>query len=224
MMGDFFTRLAERSLGLATQVRPDYPAALAPLVEGAGLGESFSESAAPGPAPRAPSELAPSSAITAAAAVTPLGEVKTMGAPTPPVDAQDQAGESRFTGDATVVTSPSVAERQLSDARRVSPLSRQDAAVTAAPVDAKSPLTVAPAQRQKAATGAVEVQLPSSSPSPQWRPAVTQPPPTVLVTIGRVEVRAVTPPPIVQQRPAERRVSARLSLEDYLRQRNEGRR
>lgn len=48
---------------------------------------------------------------------------------------------------------------------------------------------------------------------------------TVHVSIGRIEVRAMTPPasaPREHQR--ERRPAARLSLEEYLRQRNERRR
>lgn len=52
---------------------------------------------------------------------------------------------------------------------------------------------------------------PSSSGSPE---------PVIRVNIGRVEVRAVTPPPALQQA-AE---PARLSLNDYLRSRSEGRR
>jgi hypothetical protein len=46
--------------------------------------------------------------------------------------------------------------------------------------------------------------------------------PTVNVTIGRIEVRAVTPaaPPPKRTAPP----AARLALEDYLKQRDEGRR
>lgn len=45
--------------------------------------------------------------------------------------------------------------------------------------------------------------------------------PTIQVTIGRIEVRATPPPaPVPKPRPA----SPTMSLDDYLRQRNEGRR
>jgi hypothetical protein len=51
------------------------------------------------------------------------------------------------------------------------------------------------------------------------------PSPTVQVTIGRVEVRAAPPPPAPLKRPPSRsQPEATLSLDDYLRQRSEGRR
>lgn len=43
-------------------------------------------------------------------------------------------------------------------------------------------------------------------------------PPTVRITIGRVEVRAVPPEPVNTQPPAEARSESALSLEDYLKQ------
>ncbi|GAB4206756.1 MAG: hypothetical protein Fur006_64100 [Coleofasciculaceae cyanobacterium] len=46
----------------------------------------------------------------------------------------------------------------------------------------------------------------------------TEPPPTIQVTIGRVEVRASNPPP--SPRPKSSRRSSTLSLNDYLQQRN----
>jgi hypothetical protein len=58
-----------------------------------------------------------------------------------------------------------------------------------------------------------------SQPS-EVKPAAT---PTIQISIGTVEIRAVTPA-LVSQRPAERRGAPRLSLEEYLRQRNESRR
>ena len=72
--------------------------------------------------------------------------------------------------------------------------------------------------RQSAHASAVMAQ---SKPS-EVRPTAT---PTMQISIGSVEIRAVTPPPTaVPQRSAERRGNPRLSLEEYLRQRNEGRR
>ncbi|WP_199746994.1 hypothetical protein, partial [Corallococcus sp. AB049A] len=46
------------------------------------------------------------------------------------------------------------------------------------------------------------------------------PAPVVQVTIGRIEVRAVTPP--APARPAPARTSPSLSLDEYLRRRNGG--
>ena len=58
-----------------------------------------------------------------------------------------------------------------------------------------------------------------------WSTPARQQPPTIQVSIGRVEVRAVTPmPSAIPQRSVGRREPVRLSLDDYLRQRNEGRR
>ena len=72
--------------------------------------------------------------------------------------------------------------------------------------------------RQSAHASAVMAQ---SNPS-EVRPTAT---PTMQISIGSVEIRAVTPPPTAgSQRSAERRGNPRLSLEEYLRQRNEGRR
>jgi hypothetical protein len=48
----------------------------------------------------------------------------------------------------------------------------------------------------------------------------TQPPPTIEVTIGRIEVRAVTPP---APPPRQRHEPPRMSLDDYLRARDGGR-
>jgi len=48
---------------------------------------------------------------------------------------------------------------------------------------------------------------------------------TIHVSIGRVEVRAVTPTAgAPRERPRERHMAARMSLDEYLRQRNERRR
>jgi hypothetical protein len=67
-----------------------------------------------------------------------------------------------------------------------------------------------------------------AEPGPQEpRVAAPEPPsPTIRVAIGRIEVRAITPPPPMP--PAQRRAPARpgpaLSLDDYLEQRNGGQR
>jgi hypothetical protein len=48
--------------------------------------------------------------------------------------------------------------------------------------------------------------------------------PTIRVTIGRIDVRAITSPPPQQPRPAPVRPAPQLSLADYLKQRSGGRR
>jgi hypothetical protein len=59
--------------------------------------------------------------------------------------------------------------------------------------------------------------------APDWkRAAAPDPPaPTIRVTIGRVEVRAVTPTPAPSRKPA--RPAPRMSLDEYLRAQNGGR-
>lgn len=58
------------------------------------------------------------------------------------------------------------------------------------------------------------------------RVAAPEPPaPTIRVAIGRIEVRAITRPPAPPtQRTAPARPGSALSLDDYLKQRNGGRR
>jgi hypothetical protein len=76
----------------------------------------------------------------------------------------------------------------------------------------------APRRREDAAAG-------RQAPEPGARPAVVVELPArgdapgVRVTIGRVEVRAVTPPPA---RPAPARTRPRLTLDEYVRLRDEG--
>jgi len=66
-----------------------------------------------------------------------------------------------------------------------------------------------------------EVRPATAQPSaPREERAQTQTPPTIEVTIGRIEVRAVTPP---APPPRQRREPPRMSLDDYLRARDGGR-
>jgi hypothetical protein len=55
--------------------------------------------------------------------------------------------------------------------------------------------------------------------------ATPPPPPTIEITIGRVEVRATVGPPVPVARPQPvAQTAPRLSLEEYLRNQNGGRR
>jgi hypothetical protein len=64
-------------------------------------------------------------------------------------------------------------------------------------------------------------RLPLASRTPE--PPAVQPAPQIHVSIGRIEVRAVTPPPTAapQPKPAP---TPRMSLDDYLRSQNGDRR
>jgi len=59
--------------------------------------------------------------------------------------------------------------------------------------------------------------------NPEALPASSAPAPAIQVSIGRVEVRAIFPEPAVRSAPAPRSRPT-LSLDDYLNQRNRGKR
>jgi len=92
------------------------------------------------------------------------------------------------------------------------------------------PLTPAKAREMRRDARAAAVVTPADEPEPSQRAergpasATSSSPPTIEVTIGRVEVRAVHPPtPVARPKPAAP-VAPRLSLEEYLRNQNGGRR
>lgn len=206
-MSDFFTRLAERTLGVGPVARPDFAplVAAAPEKEGAG---------------------APTAAAREEIGLRPFGR------PDDPFGAERAQLERR--GEAANV------EQQTS---RTSDL--------AVPADgsprAQSPASLAAEEISRAGDGAAKVgKNPAATevaslfarhepviapPAPQRGgqsesrgfERFTAVSPAIHVSIGRVEVRAVTAP---APRPSvpERRAAARLSLEQYLRERNEGRR
>jgi hypothetical protein len=84
-------------------------------------------------------------------------------------------------------------------------------------VPAPQPGTISPAAPQaRTMTDQFAAEPPVGTPAPQ-------PAPTVHVTIGRIEVRAITPPAPPAPSAAPPKPSRRLSLDDYLKQRAEGR-
>jgi hypothetical protein len=97
------------------------------------------------------------------------------------------------------------------------------------PIASSAHLPVAPslvAQQAFHATSTVRPPLPSragGAKSPEAFPLSSPPTPAVQVSIGRVEVRAVFPEPATRRAPAPRSRST-LSLDDYLNQRNRGKR
>ncbi len=143
----------------------------------------------------------------------------------------------------TSVTPRRVEEMAEPDTGRLAPLvPRVPVAPRPGPADSNEPLEGPTRQPTvaEAAIAADTVAQPAQPPlmpppayltpappqTPAGSPAVPSPPqpPVIRVTIGRIEVRAVTPPPIAPPapRPAPRPPS--LSLDDYLKERRGGRR
>ena len=81
------------------------------------------------------------------------------------------------------------------------------------------PVTSTPVVARPRVTTARHVE--PAAPTSTGPPATPQPEPTIHVTIGRVEVRAITPVPRVPRRQPAKTGPA-LSLHDYLKQRSEG--
>jgi hypothetical protein len=87
------------------------------------------------------------------------------------------------------------------------------------------PVVVPPAQRRDTATQLAPAlplrESPMRPPARRVAPEAAAPTPTIQVTIGRIEVRATTP---VRPTRTERSTPSVMSLDDYLRQRDGGRR
>jgi hypothetical protein len=209
-MPDFLTRLAERTLGFAEAVQPR----IAPLFgSGADLAaeEPVEESAAdvlapqreePTPLveqahPRVVSESMPAAAI----GVNELPAEEPRQAPSVQAAARIPGGAAR---DAVSVPAARQDEPPLLLPRRAAP---ESVAHLATPAAAMPP----------------DVNTPVESRSLRGHPREEKNvgPPTVRVTIGRVEVRAVFPAPEVR-RPTPATPRPGLTLDDYLKQRREG--
>jgi hypothetical protein len=89
----------------------------------------------------------------------------------------------------------------------------------ALPREQTTPLSAEPAAMEPSSSQAPWAEQVEARRSVQLAPSA----PTVRVTIGRVEVRAVHPPAPSQTRPPSAPRSPRLTLDDYLRERGGGR-
>jgi hypothetical protein len=215
-MSDFFTRLAERTLGAEPVARPDLVPLVAavPQVESIpslALGSVVSESEPAGKEIRSPIRDRRNHSFHAQRAAEPL----------PPRSAQSD--EQEFTAAMRTLAadepmhpwkSESFEPRETRSTGGDVPQSAVAATKTSPPESARSfarrePVIASPApQRLDASQSRASDSFASASP-------------TIHVNIGRIEVRAVTAP----ARPsAPERRPARLSLDQYLRERNEGRR
>jgi hypothetical protein len=209
-MADYLAGLAARALGVEMVVRPR-PAArfeAQPLEEP----ESLPVAAAP--------ELDLKG--RAAEPAAPMVRAEPL-PPDKPLQAREPAGEEA--GHAAAVVLPAPAEA------RVKP--REQELVRPSPVASTTHTAPRGRRTREAARPEGIVERPAAAVRPTSRltaarratPAkqVRDDPPPVRVTIGRIEVRAVVPPPQAPPRPASRR-PAPLSLDEYLEQRRSGRR
>jgi hypothetical protein len=209
-MADYLTGLAARALGLQTVVRPRPAARFEPhpLEEP----ESLLVASAP------ELDLRPGTAELPAAMVPadppPPGQPRHTGEP-----AAEEAGR------AAAVVSPAPVEA------RVEPGEHE---LARAPSVASTTHTVPRGRRAREVAGRERIiERPAATVRPTSRVTAARratpvkqtrdEPPPVRVTIGRIEVRAVVPPPHAPPRPAPRR-PAPLSLDEYLEQRRSGRR
>lgn len=217
-MADFFARLAERALGLAAVAQPDLPSMFAPAAQMetsaeviAGRQNASAERATPAnAAPVTTSRNLPPQAQSA----PPIETARRDAGFHPPLvnfrqAARDSSGQS-FPIAVEDVNFKSERRRSIDD---ISGFDRaRSTAEDSRPKAVSGERIIAPPER-------------AAMPDPKAFAAVRteNAAPTIQVSIGRVEVRAVTPP-AQTQRVVERKAPAILSLDQYLRERNEGRR
>jgi len=212
-MANFFSRLAERALGSAPVAQPDLPSMFAPL---APMELSTEISAGPESA-RAERSTSDNAARDATSQNAP-----TQPQPAPPVirarhdgqinvrQTKSELARDRFRFDVEDSNLKSENRRDLDNS--------YDHNGARAGADEAPPQSVS---RETLVRQAARSAIADFAFSTAGRPET--PAPTIQVSIGRVEVRAVTPP-APTPRIVEKKAPPLLSLDQYLRQRNEGRR
>jgi len=214
-MANLFSRLAERALEVAPVAQPDLPSMFAPLApmelstemragsESARADRSTSDNAAP--------TATSQNTSTQPQPVPPVGTARRDAEFSPPLvnvrQTKSKSAQDRF---------PFAAEdNSKSESGRVLDNSfdhdRRGSADEARPPSVSRETLVRQAARPAIADFASTAARPETAA------------PTIQVSIGRVEVRAVTPP-TQGPRVVERKAPPLLSLDQYLRERNEGRR
>jgi hypothetical protein len=225
-MGDFFTRLAVRTLGLAPVVQPDLMPVLLPVAESVLVSDAI---------PRLEESLEPTTPIARESAPHEVDPMSRSMIITEIATSAGDMSQSLTQGWDRPVAAPARGGGAVD--WQLEPPNREPSAVA-------SPMPVTQAKQniveldRNHLNSAYETGEPTSSAEmrqsthasavmAQAKPSEVRPTatPTIQIAIGSVEIRAVTPAPAAApQRPAERRGNPRLSLEEYLRQRNEGRR
>ena len=232
-MTDYFTRLAERSLGITEGIQPLIAPRFAPLDDQTLTAHEPTTSALESTPPIAPRPRGDASPLD----TTPVSRKRPTAEPAH-VGPQTREPIARVeTTPAFAETAP-VASLLLPDGPR-RPLDESIPAPHSLPSSAELPpvpIPAAPAAPELAKTPPVSSAIHSLAESVTDRPATPvadrgeehaiperEPPsPIVRVTIGRIEVRAVSPVPPPTRTPPAKPPGPRLTLESYLRARSEG--
>ena len=221
-MADFFTRIAERTLGLGPIVRADLAPLFALPAQVESGGELAQSEHAVAANHSAPAETSPRRSEHPR---EPSQAARLRATAEQPVATMAEAGESprgaaEFAGEAAELfrqqsfQSIAALDFQTTGRRTIDDWeqTKSDIPEEKGLIAQREPVTVRPARNALWQTEMRALDRSASVAAP-----------TIQVTIGRIDVRAVPAP---AQRPtvAERKIASRLSLEQYLRERNEGRR
>jgi hypothetical protein len=230
-MADFLTRLAERALDLFPVARPTIAPMFAPgptqasdaPLDGAWEDEAPESVGGLSRIPKAPAQEAPmvfSRPASEPPPLVPLGEPSSV-TPMSPLrirpDTQlepSRHAESDAVEQVNVVPSQEMT-RQKKDANLRPEPARNAHLISTPPRTPRPQLVIRPqvTAYREAPQGIVadrRVAVPTSSSSPS----------TIRVSIGRIEVKAMMPPAPPPASPKPGRPAPRLSLEEYLKQRN----
>ena len=214
-MTDFLTRLAERALGVAPVAAPDLPPMFAPTAQPL---EQSTEVVAPRPT---------AARISADESRFSKARVENSTSQRPIHLAREyvRGSDELRSPLVNVGLVPSVAEDAAFSMHRPEQVAQ---AVAQAAGDSSSSAAVSMVPGAVAVKARNETAPINTKPTLLSEALVSSPirgeavAPAIHVTIGRVEVRAVTAP-AEPARPRERKAPPLLSLDQYLRQRNEGR-
>jgi hypothetical protein len=236
--GNFFDRLAARTLGLAPLSQPILPAKFSPAATTRVPPQSFEESIQTVPAPPTPVSMGQAQSAQQATPYHDDSSAISREVNSPPRKPQNIVSEIDASLPRERAVSPvSIAERSLTlpqPAPSATPAIRIPH-VTAVASMLDKPTQDAPS-RPQAVTAQVIVRNTPESSAPDLDHRISEHratsnshfatgplTPVVRVTIGRVEVRAQFPAAPAPQ-PARRSRTSSLSLEDYLKQRSGGKR
>jgi hypothetical protein len=221
-MADFFSRLSERTLGNATGVRPDLAPVMASIAERNPSLENIDNEVSLKFWPQPHQSNLQTQEHDRPTSMTQA-----------PVSTNDEGRDQGREPDVDPGHEPfqpfirKVAREELPAITRAPIPHREEPLVTASNKSDHVPFSLEKLPQPNAATARPEIvpaaAVKLASP-PQTISSESDPRPTIRVTIGRLEVRAVTAPADAPAKNTERRRNSLLSLDEYLRQRNEGRR